>query len=170
MKNKRSFLQGAKKLHNMKTAKEWGASSGDGARVEQASTRTRAVSRHSHTTSGKCGHHPEPSTWEAEQGIRRIAGLARIGELWVQQKETAPTDKVQGLHKDHGRGGKQEDSVSQRWLIITSRKKCFPDTTGQVHIWTQGNCDSMLETLTNSSQTKILAQRERGHKIPPIAK
>lgn len=57
---------------------------------------------------GKCGHHPEPSTWEAEQGIRRIAGLARIGELWVQQKETAPTDKVQGLHKDHGRGANKK--------------------------------------------------------------
>lgn len=62
---------------------------------------------------------------------------------------TYHTPNPQGSGSSQKRGWR--DSMSQRWLV-TSRKQCLPDTTGQLHRWTHSDCDSMHKT--SCSQTR----------------
>jgi hypothetical protein len=53
--------------------------------------------------------------------------------------------------------------------VVDDVGKTFPDTTGQLHLRTQRDCDSMLKTCTFSSHTKLKHREAEGDtKFIPI--
>lgn len=57
------------------------------------------------------------------------------------------------FHTVHFRMDGKKIFKSQMWLV--TRKQCFPDRAGNMHMWTHRQCDSRHKTCASPSRTKI---------------